>query len=212
MAEVVALPLPHSVPGESDSLRLLHAEGSRDIAAVRRFRFLTYLHRSDMVVDDSVAVDERSHLFALLAQDEIVACARVLPLPDDAAGINQFDHKAISAQAAPTEVGRLAVSARRSPLLILALLGLGAHWMVEHTRHERFLAYCDRRLVPAYQRVGAEDLGIELPRPGRSRPYRFVTGRFDVAAEQAMSLLAEFGGDKRSASRPHDRPRERSTA
>jgi hypothetical protein len=158
MAEVIVLPLRLSASGDTDSVRLVHAEHRRDIAAIRRFRFLTYLQPSDMVVDDSAALDERGHLFGLLAHGEIVACARVLPLPDEGAGINQFDHGAIAARAAPTEVGRLAVTRHRSPLLLLAMLGLGARWMVEHTRHERFIAFCDRRFVPAYERVGAEDL------------------------------------------------------
>jgi hypothetical protein len=81
-----------------------------------------------------------------------------------------------------------------------ALLGLGSQWMVDHTPHRDYVAFCNAKLVPAYEAVGATDLGIALPRPGSARTYRFVTGRFDDAAERALGLLEAFG--RRRARRP----------
>jgi hypothetical protein len=179
------------------SMSLVRANTPDLIADVRQFRARTYWARSSMVIDDDVAVDERSYLFALRAADEIVACTRVLVLPDPAAGINEFRHPLLSELTAATEVGRLAVARRTSPYVLFAMLGLAADWMLEHTEHDEYIAFCRPRLVAAYEAVGARDLGIQVDKPGTDRPYRFVVGRIDVAAERALEIVGASGRERR---------------
>jgi hypothetical protein len=173
--------------------RITAARSIAELAAVRAFRERTYLQRSKLVVDGERALDRRSVVLGLYHDDELVGCVRVVPLPDAEAGITRFDHPLLAGCTAATEVGRLAVAAGRSPVALLALLGLGSQWMMEHTSHRDYVAFCNAKLVPAYEAVGATDLGIELPRPGTARTYRFVTGRFDDAGERALGLLEGFG-------------------
>ena len=173
--------------------RLTVARSFAELAEVRAFRERTYLQRSQLVVDGELALDRRSVVLGLHQDDELVACARVVALPDAEAGIAQFDHPLLAGCTATTEVGRLAVASGRSPLVLPALLGLGSQWMIDHTPHRNYVAFCNAKLVRAYEAVGATDLGIELPRPGSARTYRFVTGRFDDATERALGLLEAFG-------------------
>ena len=149
----------------------------------------TYELRSGLLIDDDPTTDDRGYLFALCRDDVILASARALALPDGAAGMAQFDHPVAREHGMDTEVGRVAVAAGASPRLVLATLGLGACWMTEHTPHQSFVAFCRPRLARLYRYVGACDLGVEVVKTGTDTPYRFVAGRFDVAAERALSLL-----------------------
>ena len=175
---------------EPPSATLLRAESPNELARIRAMRRETYERRSGLLVDDEVSTDSRSFLFALCRQDVILASGRVLPLPDEAAGIGQFDHPAAGEHGMDTEVGRVAVAARGSSRLVLVTLALGASWMVQHTPHETFIAYCRPRLARLYEYVGARDLGVQVTRVGSDVPYRFVVGRFEVAAERALRLLS----------------------
>jgi hypothetical protein len=180
--------------GALDQVRLVVAGTSSDVDRIRAFRAETYLERSSLVIDDDRAVDARGRLFGLSRHGTLVGCARVLSRPDPDAGIARFEHHpALRRHARVPEVGRLAVARDGSPLLLLAILGLGARWMVEHTDERSFVAYCRPWLVKAYEQVGARDLGVELDDPATGRPYRLVLGRFDTAAEHALGLLARFG-------------------
>ncbi|MBA3288642.1 MAG: hypothetical protein H0U21_11560 [Acidimicrobiia bacterium] len=169
--------------------QLVVARGHRQLADIRAFRSRTYLQRSRLVLDDEAALDRRSLVMALHRHDELVACARVVPLPDPDAGITEFVHPVLADCGADTEVGRLAVAAGHSPILLPMLLGLGSRWMLEHTVRRDYVAYCNAKLVPAYEAVGARDLGLELVRPATGRAYRFVTGRFEDAATLATGLV-----------------------
>jgi hypothetical protein len=173
--------------------RLSAAHSFAELAEVRAFRDQTFRQRSQIVLDDELALDRRSVVLGLRQDDALVACVRIVPLPDADAGIAQFDHPLLAECAAATEVGRLAVGAGRSPFVLPTLLGLGSQWMVDHTPHRDYVAFCNAKLVPAYEAVGATDLGIELDRPGSTRRYRFVTGRFDAAADRALRLVDAFG-------------------
>jgi hypothetical protein len=175
-------------------LSLVVARSPHELREIRAFRRRTYRERSSLVVDDSVLLDRRSFVFGIRQDTELIACGRVLPLPDPAAGLREFQHPRLGRRPADTEISRLAVSPGRSPLVLLATLGLGAHWMLRNTVHRDYIAFCNAKLVPAYERVGAQDLGLDLGRRGSERRYRIVAGRFDVAATEALSLLSGWVG------------------
>lgn len=171
------------------SLSLICAETSDELAAIGAFRQAAFADRSAMAVAATEAVDTRAFVFGLEGPDGVEAGARVLPLPDDDAGISRFDHPAARKHGMQTEVGRLATAAVGSPRLSLAMLALGSYWMVQHTPFRDYVAYCSPRLAALYRRVGARDLGVETLRPGTHRPYRFVVGRFEQTADQLLGYL-----------------------
>lgn len=184
-------PLEGLVAGPAlDAIRLIRATDSAEVTAIREFRSRVFLERSSLILDDDPSIDQRGYLFALQRGPEILACVRVLVLPDAEAGISRFDHPLAIAHGMQSEVGRVAVAPKRSARLLLSLLGLGAQWLCEHTAWETFVAYCRPNLVPLYERVGATDLGVDVARPGAHHSYRIVTGRYDVAASRALALLA----------------------
>ena len=185
MAETVAS-LPRTALG---GVTLLRAETPAEVSRIRAMRREAYERRSGLVIDDDNAPDGRGYLFGLCRGDTVLASGRVLRLPDQGAGITQFDHPAARDHGMDTEVGRVAVAAGGSPRLILATLGFGACWMAEYTSHQTFVAFCRPRLARLYAAVGARDLGCEVIKAGTDVPYRFVAGRFDVAAERALGLL-----------------------
>ena len=185
MAETVAS-LPRTALGD---VTLICAETSAEVSQIRAMRQQAYERRSGLVLDDDGATDDRAYLFALCRGDVVLATGRVLPLPDDRAGMAQFHHPAARDHGMQTEAGRVAVASGGSPRLILATLGLGACWMAEHTRHETFIAFCRPRLARLYGYVGARDLGVEAVKAGTDVGYRFVAGRFDVAAGRALAML-----------------------
>lgn len=148
------------VPG--DGLSLICAETSSELAAIGTFRQSTFERRSAIDLDAVEAADARAHVFAIHEAGQVRACARVLPLPGHEAGIARFDHAAARDHGMQTEVGRLAAAADGSPRLALSMLALGSYWMVEHTQHRSYVAYCNPRLATLYRRVGARDLGVEV--------------------------------------------------
>jgi hypothetical protein len=172
-----------------DSVALLRAEGAAEVAAIRSFRAATYEHRSGLAIEDDIELEGRGYLFGLYRDEELLACGRVLPLPDRGAGLHQFDHKLVARHGMDTEVGRVAVASGGSPRLVLATLGLGAFWMTRHTPYRTFVAFCTPRLAGLYVRVGARDLGVEVVKRGTADPYRFVAGRFDVTADTVLGML-----------------------
>jgi hypothetical protein len=178
--------LPDDPAGE---IRLIQAQTADELAAVRDFRVATYRSRSNLEIADGVDVDERGFVFGLWAGGELRGCARALPLPDPEAGIAAVGHPAARQHGMECEVGRVAVAAKASVRTFLALVGLGAHWMLSFTDLRTFVAYCAPRLARLYEHVGARDLGLEVSHARNQRTYRLVTGRFDLVAARTRALM-----------------------
>ena len=177
---------------ELDGVEVICAETPAELAAVRAMRHETYRVRSGIEVGDSLELDRRSYLFAARDADgTVAACVRVLPLPDPDAGIVALDHPLATRHGADSEVGRLAVREGRSPLLLLALMGEAAGWLLEHTSLVGYAAYCNQRLVPLYEQVGARDLGVDARHSMNGRDYRIVAGRLDAVHELAAAMLGD---------------------
>jgi hypothetical protein len=173
-------------------VEVICAESAAEVAAVRAMRHETFRVRSGIEVGDPLELDRRSYLFAARdADDTVAACVRVLPLPDPEAGIVALDHPLATRHGADSEVGRLAAREGRSPLLLLALMGLAAGWLLEHTNVVGYTAYCNRRLVPLYEQVGARDLGVDARHGGSGREYRIVAGRYDAVRDRAAAMLGD---------------------
>jgi hypothetical protein len=179
-----------------DGVELICAESPEEFAAVRAMRHEAFRIRSGIEVADDLALDRRSFLFAARDADGCVAaCTRVLLLPDPESGIAQLDHPLATGHGAATEVGRLAVAPDRSPMFLLAMMGLAAGWMLEHTPVVGYAAYCNHRLVPLYEQVGARDLGVDARHRTTGRDYRMVVGRYDDVQERALALLGDAAGE-----------------
>jgi hypothetical protein len=172
---------------------LTQAQTAGELETVRDFRVATYRSRSNLEIEDGVDVDRRGFVFGLWAGAELSGCARVLPLPDDDAGISAVGHPAARHHGMECEVGRMAVSAKSSARSFLALVGLGSQWMLSFTDLRTFVAYCAPRLARLYEHVGARDLGIEVVHAQNHRTYRLVTGRFDVVAARTRALMGIAG-------------------
>ena len=176
-------------PDHPSAVSLFCAETPSELAEIGDFRRAMFAARSALALEAVESADDRAYVLGLRGPTGMLACARVLPLPDDEAGIRRFDHPAAQSHGMQTEVGRLATAAGGSPRLVLAILALGSYWMVKHTPHRSYVAYCSPRLASLYESIGARDLGIETVRPGTDRRYRFVTGRFEHTAEQLLTHL-----------------------
>lgn len=176
-------------PDHRDPVYLFCADDSAELVEIGAFRQATYAVRSGLAVEAAEPADTRAYVFGLRGPSGMLGCARVLPLPDGGSGISQFDHPLAEDHGMQTEVGRLAAAAGGSPRLVLATLALGSYWMVEHTLHRSYVAYCAPRLASLYESVGARDLGVETVKPGTDRAYRFVVGSFERTAEQLLAYL-----------------------
>jgi hypothetical protein len=91
---------------------------------------------------------------------------------------------------ADAEVGRIvAVRSPAAARVSLALLTLGARWLLERSPHRKYIAYCHPKLVELYRLLGAEDLGVSCIVPGRVDAHRIVAGSFAEAARLGNEFL-----------------------
>lgn len=179
-----------------DRMSLICAQTSSELAEIGTFRQAAYAAKGTVTIDEVEAADIDAYVFGLRGSTGMLACARVLPLPHDEAGISRFDHPLARSHGMQTEVGRLATATGGSPRLVLAMLALGSYWMVEHTDHRSYVAYCNPRLASLYEGVGARDLGVETLKPGSDRPYRLVVGSFERTAQRLLAYLGyDFPAD-----------------
>ena len=167
------------------------AETLGQLKAVRRFRKRTYRTRSGLHIDDPIAIDRRSFVFALHREQQPVATLRLLPLPDSAAGIYDFAGSVVDPTfGADMELGRLAVEAGESPAILLSLIGLAAHWLCENSELTNYVAYCNPKLRFGYEMFGAVDRDVDVRHPMTNRRYRLLTGLFVDALPASGPLAA----------------------
>jgi hypothetical protein len=184
-------------------LRLSKARSDAELRAAADFRREVFFERRGVVFDEEREArrDRQGHVLVLQEGTKIVASARVLRFPSPLSPL--LGHSDALGVDADTEVGR--VVAKRAPgsaSYALALVALGARWVLDHRAGERYVAYCHPALVELYRLLGARDLGHECFVPGRSEPHRIVCGSVADAARLGGALLGNvdtFDVQRRSA-------------
>jgi hypothetical protein len=143
-------------------------------------------------------LDESGHVMLLLQHGEARATARAQSYPGSgvlgeiAPHLQSFD--------VDSEVGRIAaLRSTDSMRYSLVLLVLGAIWLLEHTQHRSYVAYCHPKLVPLYQLVGARDTGLTLEIPGRPDRYCALLGDYTACVEGGLTQLASTGFGEQDA-------------
>jgi hypothetical protein len=171
-------------------LRVVRALSDSELARAAEFRRGVFFERRRVVFDESLESrrDRAGHVLLLLKDSTPVATARVLPYPSDLSPVASMCRDlGIDAD---SEVGRIAaVPSPGASSYALAMLCLGSIWFLQHTRRQRYFAYCHPRLVDFYRLVGATDIGRECIVPGRSEVHRLVSGSFHDAASLGAELM-----------------------
>lgn len=207
----VATVMPHPGPAMvanalslvTDGIQLLCCGTEKELQVTRDFRNEVFLNRRGVVFDDGLEGrrDEESHVMLLLKEGVPVATARSQPYPSDLSAVSMIAPTPLRYDA-DSEVGRIA--AKRSPqstYYSLVLLALGARWLLEHTRHRRYVAYCHPKLLHTYQLVGAEDTGETCVVPGRADRHSIITGNYESCARLGAALLSVSDAPSRAAIR-----------
>jgi hypothetical protein len=131
--------------------------------------------------------DAESRVFVLFHGERPVATGRSQPYPSEISLVEQLCTADIRALQVDSEVGRFASAG--SPLYPLMLMTFGAVWLLESTRHQRYIAYCHPKLLSMYLRLGAWDTGERCIVPGRDAEHVIVSGRYDEGARLGLEML-----------------------
>lgn len=131
--------------------------------------------------------DAESHVFVLFHGERPVATGRSQPYPSDISLAGQLCTADLRALQVDSEVGRFASAG--SPLYPLMLLTFAAVWLLESTRHQRYIAHCHPKLLPMYLRLGAQDTGERCTVPERDAEHVIVSGRYDEGARLGLDML-----------------------
>jgi hypothetical protein len=181
-------------------LELIRCSTSAELRSARQFRNQVFIAKRNIEFDSlqERRRDESSHVMLLSYQGRPQATGRVQAYPASgtlakiAPELPDFD--------ADSEVGRIAaVRSADSVASSLLLLVLGAMWLLTHTRHRRYLAYCHPKLVPLYEAVGARDTEMTISVDGRSDPYRVLVGEYSRCVEAGSRQLAHAGLSQQDA-------------
>ncbi len=188
-------------PESPQGIQLIRCSTNAELRAARLFRTRIFHERRGIEFDSlqERRRDESSHVFLLSQHGTACATARVQSFPGS--GNLAELAPAVPAFGADSEVGRIAASLRNPqtahyPLMVLVL---GAMWLLQHTKHQRYLAYCHPKLVPLYQLVGARDTGITLDVDGRAAPYSLLLGDYETCVMAGLNQLAHIGFGRRQA-------------
>ena len=184
------------LPVSSPALHFVRASSPKARARAAAFRREVFLDRRGVVFDERLDAerDLNGHVFLLSEGSTPLATARVLPFPSRLSPLLELGSR-FGCEDADAEVGRIA--AIRSPGAVrasLALLTLGARWLLEHSTHRNYIAYCHPKLVELYRALGATDLGVSCIVPGRADAHRIVAGTFAAAARLGAPFLGRFDG------------------
>jgi hypothetical protein len=184
-------------------IRLIRCSTNAELRSARQFRAHVFRERRGIEFDSlqERRRDESSHVFLLTQHGSACATARVQSFP----GSGNLAEMApdVPTFGADSEVGRIAASmhspeSAQYPLMVLVL---GAMWLLRHTKHQRYLAYCHPKLVPLYRLVGAQDTGVTLAVDGRPDPYCLLLGDYETCVGAGLTQLAHAGFDRREATR-----------
>jgi len=184
------------LPLSSPALHFVRASSAEARARAAAFRREVFLDRRGVVFDERLDAerDLNGHVFLLSDGSTPLATARVLPFPSRLSPLLELG-SGFGCEDADAEVGRIA--AVRSPgaaRASLALLTLGARWLLERSHHRNYIAYCHPKLVELYRLLGAADLGVSCIVPGRADAHRIVAGTFAAAARLGAQFLGQLDG------------------
>ncbi len=201
-----------TLPPLTGGIRLLCCRAENEFRVARDFRNEVFLNRRGVVFDDGVESrrDAESHVMLVLKEDVPVATGRCQPYPSDISVVSMVAPAPLRCDA-DSELGRIA--ARRSPqsaYYLLVLLTLGARWLLEHTRHRRYVAYCHPKLLDIYQLVGAAYAGESFVIPGRVDRHSIISGSYADCARLGTALLsssyAQAGATAHCGQNGNDKP------
>ncbi|WP_207387002.1 hypothetical protein [Frankia sp. Cppng1_Ct_nod] len=205
-----SLDVPGSLTG-GIQLLCCNSESERQLA--RGFRNEVFLNRRSVMFSDALECrrDAESHVMLLLYDGTPVATARSQPYPSDVSDVLGVSRD-LPDWGADSEVGRMA--AVRSPWSArysLMVLVLGSMWLLEHTSHRRYVAYCLPKMLRIFRLIGAEDTGETCVVPGRTGRHSIILGSYEDCARLGMAHLGMSGAEARSAVRwqvANPQPRE----
>jgi hypothetical protein len=172
---------------EAGRFELVRARSVAELAEASAFRARVFEERRGVRFDAALEArrDHEGHVFLLFESGAVVATGRALAFPS---GLSPLAEVApdLAASEADSEIGRIAaLRSNGAARYSLALLALGARWLLEHTNHRRYVAYCHPVLVDVYRAVGAVDTGRECRVPGRSACHRILCGSYEDAQRLA---------------------------
>jgi len=179
------------LPRSSPALHFLRASSAEARARAAAFRREVFLDRRGVVFDERLEAerDLDGHVFLLSDGSAPIATGRVLPYPSRFSPLLELG-RGLGCEDADAEVGRIvAVRSSGGARASLALLTLGARWLIERSPLRKYIAYCHPKLVELYRLLGAEDLGISCIVPGRADAHRIVAGTFAEAARLGAQFL-----------------------
>jgi hypothetical protein len=181
-------------PVSARGLELVRCSTRAELSLARRFRNDVFIAKRGIEFDSvqERRRDKSGHVLLLRQQGRPCASGRVQSYPatgtlaEIAPGLPDFG--------ADSEIGRIA--ALRSADCVaysLLLLVLGAMWLLTHTQHRRYIAYCHPKLLPLYELVGARDTGMSIEVEGRSHPYCVLLGMYESCVESGLAQLRDAG-------------------
>lgn len=180
------------------SLRLTPAQDDREVregVAIREEMYSEYLGLHPREWPEEGIRDRDGFLFLLRDDDVVVGSGRVLPIASEHVELRSFRRLPGWAEndSRMIEISRIAARSRpgQVPYGWSGLI-LGAEWMLENTRMERYIAYARTDLVPLYTVVGAREIGLRFQIPSRGvAVYSVLTGEIERAVELGVDLLAK---------------------
>jgi hypothetical protein len=187
-------------PGSLRGLELIRCSDKAELRRARKFRNEIFRARSGIEFEplQERRRDESSHVMLLLQHGTPRATARVQPYPGSGVLAEIAPH--LPSFDVDSEVGRIAaLTSADSARYSLVLLVLGAIWLLQHTQHRSYVAYCHPKLLPLYQLVGARDTGLTLEIPGRPNRYCVLLGDYTACVEGGLTQLASAGFGEQDA-------------
>lgn len=189
-------------PTNRTGFELIRCSTKAELRRARQFRNETFRARRGMELESlqERRRDESSHVMLLTQSGNPCATARVQSYPGS--GMLPEIAPELPIFGADSEVGRIAALSTEECLKnSLLLLTLGAMWLVEHTEHRRYVAYCHPKLVPLYHLVGAVETGLTVEVERRPTRYCVVVGDHIAAVERGLTQLdqAAFSVDDATA-------------
>jgi hypothetical protein len=193
-------PIMTEFPVSARGLELIRCSTRAELSSARQFRNDVFIAKRGIEFDSvqERRRDKSSHVLLLTQQGKPRATARVQSYPatstlaEIAPGLPDFG--------ADSEVGRIAaIRSADSVAYSLLLLVLGAMWLLTHTRHRRYIAYCHPKLLPLYELVGARDTGMSIEVAGRSHSHCVLLGMYKSCVESGLAQLRDAGFSEREA-------------
>jgi len=187
-------------PVSARGLELIRCSTRAELSSARQFRNGVFIAKRGIELDSvqERRRDESSHVLLLKQHGMPRATGRVQSYP--ATGTLAEIAPELPDFGADSEIGRVAaIRSADSVAYSLLLLVLGAMWMLMHTQHRRYIAYCHPKLFPLYELVGARDTGMSIEVMGRSHPYCVLLGAYANCVEAGLAQLRHTGFSEQEA-------------